>query len=100
MCYGGGADRQGSGQRGNHRKGENLFNYTKHGKGIKHWLDDISLKTHNEVAAKGKDFAKKNVWKLNLAHASGIAYSAVTLGLLLPMMNAVITKRKAEKKNV
>ena len=82
------------------RKGENLFNYTKRGKGIKHWLDDISLKTHNEVAAKGKDFAKKNVWKLNLAHASGIAYSAVTLGLLLPMMNAVITKRKAEKKNV
>ena len=41
------------------KKGENLFNYTKKGKGIKHWLNDMSLKTHNEIAAKGKDFAKK-----------------------------------------
>lgn len=79
------------------KKGENLFNYTKKGKGIKHWLNDMSLKTHNEIAAKGKDFAKKNMWKLNVAHASGIAYSAITLGLLLPMLNAKITESKAKK---
>lgn len=79
------------------KKGENLFNYTKNGNGIKHWLNDMHLKTHNEIAAKGKDFAKKNMWKLNLAHASGIAYSAITLGLLLPMLNAKITQHKAKK---
>lgn len=79
------------------KKGENLFNYTQKGKGLKHWLNNMSLKTHNEIAAKGKEFAKKNMWKLNLAHASGIAYSAITLGLLLPMMNAKITENKAKK---
>lgn len=79
------------------KKGENLFNYTKKGKGLKHWLNNMSLKTHNEIAAKGKDFAKKNMWKLNVAHASGIAYSAITLGLLLPMLNAKITESKAKK---
>ena len=79
------------------KKGENLFNYTKQGKGLKHWLNDMSLKTHNEIAAKGKEFAKKNMWKLNVAHASGIAYSAITLGLLLPMLNAKITENKAKK---
>ena len=80
------------------KKGKDLFNYKKEGKGLKHWLNDMSLKTHNEVAAKGTAFAKKNMWKLNLAHASGIAYSAVTLGLLLPMMNAKITENRAKKK--
>ena len=80
------------------KKGENLFNYTKKGSGLKHWLNDMSLKTHNEVAAKGKEFAKKNMWKLNLAQASGIAYSAITLGILLPMLNAKITEHKSHKK--
>lgn len=79
------------------KKGENLFNYTKKGKGLRHWLNDMSLKTHNEIASKGKVFANKNMWKLNLAHASGILYSAVTLGILLPMMNAKITEMKAKK---
>lgn len=79
------------------KKGENLFNYKKEGKGLKHWLKDMSLKSHNEIAAKGKDFVKKNMWKVNVAQASGIAYSAITLGLLLPMMNAKITERKAKK---
>lgn len=79
------------------KKGENLFNYKKEGKGLKHWLKDMSLKSHNEIAAKGKDFAKKNMWKVNVAQASGIAYSAITLGLLLPMMNAKITEKKAKK---
>ena len=82
------------------RKGKDLFNYAKQGKGIKHWLNDMSLKTHNEIAAKGKVFAKKNIWKLNLAHASGIAYSAITLGLLLPMLNDKVTERQAKKKMI
>ena len=79
------------------KKGENLFNFNKKGKGLKHWLNEMNLKTHNEIAAKGKDFAKKNLWKLNLAHASGIAYSAITLGYLLPMLNAKVTEHKAKK---
>ena len=82
------------------KKGENLFNYSKDGKGLKHWLNDMTIKTHNEVAAKGKEFAKKNMWKLNLAQASGIAYSAITLGLLLPMLNAKITEHKSKKRRV
>ncbi len=77
------------------RKGKDLFNYTKKGKGLKHWLNEMSLKTHNEIAAKGKAFVKKNIWKLNLAHASGIAYSAITLGVLLPMLNAKVTEHKS-----
>ena len=80
------------------KKGKELFNYTKEGKGLKHWLNDMSLKTHNEVASKGRNFAKKNMWKLNLAQASGIAYSAITLGLLLPMLNAKVTEMEAKKK--
>ena len=76
------------------KKGEKLFNYSKEGKGIKHWLNDMTLKTHNEIASKGKEFAKKNMWKINLAQAGGIAYSAITLGILLPMMNAKITEHK------
>lgn len=80
------------------RQGKDLFNYKKAGKGLGHWLNDMSLKTHNEIAAKGEKFAHKNMWKINLAQASGIAYSAITLGLLLPMLNAKITAKKAEKK--
>ena len=80
------------------KKGEDLFNYSKEGKGIRHWLNNMTLKSHNEVASKGQAFAKKNMWKLNLANVSGIAYSAITLGILLPMMNAKITERKAKKK--
>ncbi len=79
------------------KKGQNLFNYTKKGKGIKHWLNNMTLKTHNEIASKGRDFAKKNMWKLNLAQTCGIAYSAVTLGILLPMMNAKITQSRSQK---
>ena len=81
------------------KKGDKLFNYTKKGSGLKHWLNDMSLKTHNEIASKGSKFARENMWKLNLAHASGIAYSAITLGILLPMMNAKITERKSRAKS-
>ena len=82
------------------KKGKDLFNYTKQGKGLKHWLNNMSLKTHNEIASKGKEFAKKNMWKINLAQTSGIAYSAITLGLLLPMLNAKITERKAKRNEI
>lgn len=76
---------------------KNLFNITKDGKGLKHWLNDIHLKTHSEIAAKGKVFAKKNMWKLNIAHTSGLLYSAVTLGYLLPMINDKLTRLKSKK---
>ena len=82
------------------RDGKNLFNYSKEGKGLKHWLNDMTLKTHNEVASKGRTFIKKNLWKLNVANAAGIAYSAITLGILLPMLNAKVTKHRAEKKGI
>lgn len=82
------------------KRGEALFNHAKEGKGIKHWLNDLSLKTHSEIAAKGSNFAKKNMWKLNAAHACGITYSAVTLGLLLPMLNDKVTRYKAKKANL
>ena len=76
------------------RKRENLFNEHREGKGVRHWLNDLSLKSHNEIASKGADFAKKNMWKLNLAHISGLAYSTVALGVLLPKLNIFITNRK------
>ena len=76
------------------RKKESLFNVSKEGKGIKHWLNDISLKSHKEIASKGTEFAKKNMWKLNLAHISGLAYSTLALGVLLPKLNIFITNMK------
>lgn len=72
----------------------NLFNIQKEGKGLKHWLNDISLKSHAEIASKGSEFAKKNIWKLNIAHASGLIYSTVALGILIPLLNIAITKHK------
>lgn len=76
------------------RKKESLFNVSKEGKGIKHWLNEISLKSHKEIASKGSEFAKKNMWKLNLAHISGLAYSTLALGVLLPKLNIFITNMK------
>ncbi len=76
------------------RKKESLFNVSKEGKGIKHWLNDISLKSHKEIASKGSEFAKRNMWKLNLAHISGLAYSTLALGVLLSKLNIFITNMK------
>lgn len=81
------------------RKRENLFNETKSGKGIKHWLNNVSLKSHNEIASKGAKFASKNMWKLNLANAAGLAYSTIALGVLLPKLNILITKHKQKSNN-
>lgn len=80
------------------KKQENLFNINKAGKGIKHWLNDISLKSHTEIAAKGKAFARNNMWKLNVAHLSGLAYSTVALGFMLPLLNIAVTNRKKNVK--
>lgn len=84
---------------------KNLFNIKQDGKGLKHWLNDLNLKTHAEIASKGTNFAKKNIWKLNAAHIAGLAYSAITLGFVLPMINDKMTrykakKQQAEKKNL
>lgn len=75
-----------------------LFNTSKEGKGVKHWLNDVSLKTHSEIAAQGGKDIKKNLRKLNVAHISGLAYSALMLGILLPKLNISMTKHK--QKNV
>lgn len=74
-------------------KQENLFNISKQGKGIGHWLKDISLKSQKEVIAQGGNI-KSNLRKLNLAQISGIAYSAVMLGVLLPKLNIWMTRKK------
>lgn len=79
-------------------KGQNnLFNIHSEGKGLKHWLNDISLKSHAQIASQGKEFAHKNIWKLNLAHTSGLLYSTLALGLLLPLLNIAVTKHNHKK---
>lgn len=71
-----------------------IFNIHKEGKGVRHWLNDINLKTHAEIVAKGKTFAKKNLWKLNVAHIAGLAYSTVALGIILPLINIKMANNK------
>lgn len=73
---------------------ENLFKGNIKGKGIKNWLNNISLKSQNEIAVKGKEFARKNMWKINLAQVAGLAYSTIALGILLTKLNIWMTKRK------
>ena len=73
-----------------------LFNTSKEGKGVKHWLNDVSLKTHSEIVAQGGKDIKKNLRKLNVAHISGLAYSALMLGILLPKLNIIMTKHKQQ----
>lgn len=72
---------------------KNLFNISKKGKGIKHWLQDVSLKSQKEILAQGGN-VKSNLRKLNFAQMSGIAYSAIMLGVLLPKLNIWMTKNK------
>ncbi len=79
------------------KKQDSLFNVNKSGAGLKHWLNDISLKSHAEIASKGTEFAKKNVWKLNLAHAAGLLYSTLALGFLIPLLNIAVTKSQHKK---
>jgi len=77
-------------------KQKELFNISKEGKGIEHWLKYISLKSQKEIIAQGGN-VKLNLRKLNIAQLSGIAYSAVMLGVLLPKLNIWMTKRKDNK---
>ncbi len=72
---------------------KNLFNISKEGKGLKHWLQDISLKSHAEVAAQGGKDVAKNLRKLNIAHLSGILYSALALGIGVTSLNIWMTKK-------
>ena len=78
-------------------KQENLFNITKQGKGITHWLKDVSLKTQKEIIAQGGN-VKSNLRKLNFAQIAGIAYSAIMLGVLLPKFNIWMTR--SNKQNI
>ena len=77
-------------------KQTNLFNISKEGKGIGHWLKDVSLKSQKEIMAQGGN-VKANLRKLNIAQISGIAYSALMLGVLLPKFNIRMTRKKGDK---
>lgn len=78
-------------------KQDKLFNISKKGKGIKHWLQNVSLKSQKEIIAQGGN-VKSNLRKLNIAQMSGIAYSAIMLGVLLPKLNIWMTRGKSNKK--
>ena len=76
---------------------KNLFNVSKDGKGILHWLKDVSLKSQKEIIAQGGD-VKKNLAKLNFAQIAGIGYSALMLGVLLPKLNIWMTRHQDKNK--
>ncbi|MBP3821393.1 hypothetical protein J6G99_07110 [bacterium] len=78
-------------------KQKKLFNISKQGKGIKHWLQNVSLKSQKEIIAQGGN-VKSNLRKLNIAQMSGIAYSSIMLGVLLPKLNIWMTRNKFDKK--
>lgn len=79
-------------------KQKDLFNVAKEGKGIGHWLKDVSLKSQKEIIAQGGN-VKQNLRKLNVAQLAGIGYSALMLGVLLPKLNIWMTKRGGKKEN-
>ena len=64
-----------------------------------HWLKDVSLKSQKEIIAQG-DNVKANLRKLNIAQISGIAYSAIMLGVLLPKLNIWMTRKKGDYNRV
>lgn len=77
-------------------KQERLFNVINpKEKGIKHWLNDVSIKSQKEIFAMGGNI-KENLKQLNIAQLSGIAYSAVMLGILLPKLNIWMTRHKKD----
>ena len=61
-------------------------------------MNNISLKSHNEILAQGSKFAKKNMWKMNLAHVGGLAYSTLALGVLLPKLNIYLANHSHNEK--
>lgn len=74
-----------------------LFNINGSISGTKNWLNNFSRKSHTEIAAKGAEFAKKNIWKANVIQASGLIYSTVALGILIPLLNIAVTKNQHKK---
>ena len=80
-------------------RGQNtLFNVTEDGsKGAKKWLNNVSLKSHEEIAAMGGEFVKKNLRNRNIAQTSGLLYSGVALGVLIPLINIFVTKKLQNK---
>ena len=80
-------------------KQANLFNISKQGKGLVHWLKNVSLKSQKEIIAQGGNI-KANLRKLNIAQISGIAYSATMLGVLLPKLNIWMTKNKKDDSKI
>ncbi len=73
------------------KKEDVLFNVSKKGKGVSHFLNDISLKSHKEIIAQGGDI-QGNLKKLNKASLAGMGYSFLMLGVLLPKFNIWMTK--------
>lgn len=74
------------------KKANNIFNNPKLLKNPS--FKDITLKSHMEIASRGKSFADKNIWKLNIAHLSGLLYSGLALGFAIPILNIFVTNRK------
>lgn len=70
---------------------KNFFNISKKGSGVGHWIENVSLKSQKEIIAQGGN-VKKNLRNLNIAQISGIAYSAIMLGVLLLKLNIWMTK--------
>ena len=61
-------------------------------------FDEKSVtKSQKEIIAQGGN-VKKNLRKLNIAQMSGIAYSAIMLGVLLPKLNIWMTRGKRSNK--
>ena len=54
------------------KKLKELFNVNGEGGGVKHWLNNVLPKSHAEIASKGAEFAKKNMWKVNVMHVSKV----------------------------
>ena len=79
-------------------KKKELFNISKEGKGIKHWLSNVSIKSQKEILSSKN--VSSNLKKLNIAQISGILYSAIMLGVLLPKLNIWLTKRGKNKENL
>lgn len=84
------------------KKLDNLFNVSGKTNGVKSWLSNFTPKSHLEVASKGAEFAKNNIWKTNVMHVSGLLYSGLALGVVLPLLNIFITNygKKDKKSNV
>lgn len=59
----------------------------------------VSLKSYREIAAKGAEFAKANIWKRNIAVASGLLYSGLALGCAIPLFNIFVTNRNKKQTN-